>query len=165
MPIRPYTTVCPSIYPSIHSRPSFSIHIPAPVAHSHFAKQSSFPFITSSTAIPLLFYPPALHLLLTLPLSLSLSFFAETLRLQFLSFPAPPLFSSLSSFLVLPAHFHPFRLHRRAGVVTSRASLSRVFLFLNRLPWREGGMEGDLERAILFLDRCVQAKLETPCPE
>lgn len=158
MPIRPYTTVCPSIYPSIHNRPSFSIHIPAPVAHSHFAKQSSFPFIISSTAIPLLFYPPVLHLLLTLSLSLSLSFFAETLRLQFLSFPA----SLLSSPLLLPFSslhaVYPFPPRRRAGAVTSRTSLSRVFLFLNRLPWRrEGWREILKERSSFSTGVCRQS--------
>lgn len=156
MPIRPYTTVCPSIYPSIHNRPSFSIHIPAPVAHSHFAKQSSFPFITSSTAIPLLFYPPVLHLLLTLSLSLSLfspkpfdsnSFLSPLLSSPLLLLP----FSSLRA-------VYPFPPRRRAGAVTSRTSLSRVFLFLNRLPWRrEGWREILKERSSFSTGVCRQS--------
>ena len=156
MPIRPYTTVCPSIYPSIHNRPSFSIHIPAPVAHSHFAKQSSFPFINSSTAIPLLFYPPVLHLLLTLSLSLSLfspkpfdsnSFLSPLLSSPLLLLP----FSSLHA-------VYPFPPRRRAGAVTSRTSLSRVFLFLNRLPWRrEGWREILKERSSFSTGVCRQS--------
>lgn len=155
MPIRPYTTVCPSIYPSIHNRPSFSIHIPAPVAHSHFAKQSSFPFITSSTAIPLLFYPPALHLLLTLFFSL---FFRRNPSTPIPFFPrfSPLLFSF---FLSRPhAHTHTSILFAFIGVVTSHTSLSRVFLFLNRLPWRrEGWREILKERSSFSTGVCRQS--------
>lgn len=148
------------IHLSIHPQPTILFH-PYPRARGPFALCQAIlipiyhlfhsyppPFLSSCS-------PPSSHLA---SLSLSLSFFAETLRLQFLSFPAPPLFSSLSSFLVLPAHFHPFRLHRRAGVVTSRASLSRVFLFLNRLPWRrEGWREILKERSSFSTGVCRQS--------
>lgn len=158
MPIRPYTTVCPSIYPSIHNRPSFSIHIPAPVAHSHFAKQSSFPFITSSTAIPpflsssiLLFstfFSPCLSLSLFSPKPFdSNSFLSPLLSSPLLLLP----FSSLRA-------VYPFPPRRRAGAVTSRTSLSRVFLFLNRLPWRrEGWREILKERSSFSTGVCRQS--------
>lgn len=91
-------------HPSIHYRraihPSVPSISPRSRGHSHFAKQSSFPFITSSADPPLLFYLSALPLPDSLLRSVSLPFFpSETLRLQLVSFafrPPSSLFSPVS---------------------------------------------------------------------
>ena len=133
MPTRPYTTVCSSIRPSVHpSHPSIhpSIHPSFPsifslVAHSHFAKQSSFPFITSSMAL-FLFYLSAL------PSSLYVSLFFSPKPFDsnwFLS--STPLFSFFPSILApCVSIFFDFIDDLHSLRITSRLSFLSLSLFL-----------------------------------
>lgn len=141
---------CPSVHtlPPVH--PSILPSISALAGHSHFAKQSSFPFITSSSPL-LLFYQPVLFLdasfffkpfdsnwFLSRPLirtpfvlypsssSLSLSLSLSHSRSFSLSFP---LFLSLSA---PPSRFSLHRTQVRARIcspVMFRPD-QRTFLFL-----------------------------------
>lgn len=148
------------IHLSIHPQPAILFH-PYPRARGPFALCQAilipiYHFFHSYPSFSLLFYPPVLHLLLTLSLSLSLfspkpfdsnSFLSPLLSSPLLLLP----FSSLHA-------VYPFPPRRRAGAVTSRTSLSRVFLFLNRLPWRrEGWREILKERSSFSTGVCRQS--------
>ena len=178
MPTRPYTTVCSSIRPSVHpSHPSIhpSIHPSFPsifslVAHSHFAKQSSFPFITSSMAL-FLFYLSAL------PSSLYVSLFFSPKPFDsnwFLS--STPLFSFFPSILApCVSIFFDFIDDLHSLRITSRLSFLSLslsfcfylttelacFLVSQRLPWRARSRgRGDLERAALSQPKRVVGKAQ-----
>lgn len=148
------------IHLSIHPQPAILFH-PYPRARGPFALCQAilipiYHLFHSYPSFSLLFYPPVLHLLLTLSLSLSLfspkpfdsnSFLSPLLSSPLLLLP----FSSLHA-------VYPFPPRRRAGAVTSRTSLSRVFLFLNRLPWRrEGWREILKERSSFSTGVCRQS--------
>lgn len=138
----------PSIHPSV---PSIS---PRSRGYSHFAKQSSFPFITSSTA--LLSFSICLLYLCPLLLRRGRVFpfiSSETLRLQLVSFallPPRPLWPSSSL-------FSPVSLSssRPTGVslspIPSRPG-SRVLLFLGYLrASRVEARKGDVKAALSAL--------------
>lgn len=110
------------IHPSIH--PSFP-SIFSLVAHSHFAKQSSFPFITSSMGL-FLFYLSALPS----PLYVSLFFSPKPFDSNwFLS--STPLFSFFPSILSLCVSiFFVFIDDLRSLRITSRLSLFSLSLSL-----------------------------------
>ena len=171
MPTRPYTTVCSSIRPSVHpSHPSIhpSIHPSFPsifslVAHSHFAKQSSFPFITSSMAL-FLFYLSAL------PSSLYVSLFFSPKPFDsnwFLS--STPLFSFFPSILApcvsiffdFIDDLHSLRITSRLSFLSLSLSLSasilplnsRVFLFLNGYLEGPDPEEGEILKERPFLNQ------------
>lgn len=148
------------IHLSIHPQPAILFH-PYPRARGPFALCQAilipiYHLFHSYPSFSLLFYPPVLHLLLTLSLSLSLfspkpfdsnSFLSPLLSSPLLLLP----FSSLHA-------VYPFPPRRRAGAVTSRTSLSRVFSFLNRLPWRrEGWREILKERSSFSTGVCRQS--------
>lgn len=146
------------IHPSIH--PSFP-SIFSLVAHSHFAKQSSFPFITSSMAL-FLFYLSALPS----PLYVSLFFSPKPFDSNwFLS--STPLFSFFPSILSLCVSiFFVFIDDLRSLRITSRLSLfslslsasilpldSRVFLFLDGYLEGPDPEEGEILKERPFLNR------------
>lgn len=146
------------IHLSIHPQPAILFH-PYPRARGPFALCQAIlipiyhlfhsyppPFLSSCS-------PPSSHLV-----SLSLSLFSPK-PFDSNSFLSPLLSSPL---LLLPFSslhaVYPFPPRRHAGAVTSRTSLSRVFLFLNRLPWRrEGWREILKERSSFSTGVCRQS--------
>lgn len=145
------------IHLSIHPQPAILFH-PYPRARGPFALCQAIlipiyhlfhsyppPFLSACS-------PPSSHLVL-------LSLFSPK-SFDSNSFLSPLLPSSL---LFLP--FSPSRTHTHTsilfafiGVVTSHTSLSRVFLFLNRLPWRrEGWREILKERSSFSTGVCRQS--------
>lgn len=142
--IHPSTTGHP--FPSISPRP-WPIRTLPSNPHSHL---SPLPQLSPSFSILLFstFFSPCLSLSLFSPKPFdSNSFLSPLLSSPLLLLP----FSSLHA-------VYPFPPRRRAGAVTSRTSLSRVFLFLNRLPWRrEGWREILKERSSFSTGVCRQS--------